>query len=790
MERGPTGLPRAPINHLHGRSQWVRPGYQVPTTRPVAQFQARKEPSSPSGSDLDRLPGNRLGQNAQEISTVKLHASIQDPDEKAAGGEADQQEDSKQELGRGNRSADGWELPDKPAELQQLQAGIDTGPEYYSETHTESDVDDDFSEEEINSRFEADSARLERKKANLHAIWLRPSVILNEILQLDRIAAMDLSFLDEALSQPGLIQSVEEAPSKLLTPKAEEFDNGNVIPDRGGEILKPVELRRKETPPMESLPYLRDGPPTPVSDVLQDNADRPKDISEILRCRLSVQQEADTEEQQNLELQYASLYRVWRETTRRIDKERKAEEEGRNQAVAENEPAMAPEPAIMSMLGSLPENGSRRAHKFSSEYVLQMVLDATKETDDIAKQSKKVPEAAAKADPDYEKEARIPTQLSSKEKQTRIFKDYSGLVDADDTVIDFELDPLKDDFTQEEHGIMLQNNKEYPKKWGKIAQALPGRTYKDCINHYYATKWDGVYKEKKGRAGRRTGRGRALKNASLLGRPRSGALMSNLGAVPDVYDGDEYAQPVMNEKGRPRRAAAPTFGDKESETEQAAPAPLLAKKGPTIDRPANASDGSTEKPTRKRPTKGEGKQSRKAKGQPLAAAPVASPVKIDVPGQTNTCRKQQRSEEDVKKSEGPTWPAALNQGRQDALAMASDPGTPYVEETYLPQQLQTPLTGLNGESPRLISQSAARPRNSGGASSYWSVPEQNDFPKLLAHFGTDWNALSEHMKTKTPIMVSTSFVPLVRPFKYLVRGVGQTPPHYLVPSHRVLTLHY
>ena len=38
-------------------------------------------------------------------------------------------------------------------------------------------------------------------------------------------------------------------------------------------------------------------------------------------------------------------------------------------------------------------------------------------------------------------------------------------------------------------------------------------------------------------------------------------------------------------------------------------------------------------------------------------------------------------------------------------------------------------------------------------SSYWSVPDQTSFPKLLSQYGTDWHAIAKHMTTKTHIMV-------------------------------------
>jgi hypothetical protein len=38
-------------------------------------------------------------------------------------------------------------------------------------------------------------------------------------------------------------------------------------------------------------------------------------------------------------------------------------------------------------------------------------------------------------------------------------------------------------------------------------------------------------------------------------------------------------------------------------------------------------------------------------------------------------------------------------------------------------------------------------------SSYWSVPEQTDFPTLLRHFGSDRHRIARWMTSKTHIMV-------------------------------------
>jgi hypothetical protein len=40
-----------------------------------------------------------------------------------------------------------------------------------------------------------------------------------------------------------------------------------------------------------------------------------------------------------------------------------------------------------------------------------------------------------------------------------------------------------------------------------------------------------------------------------------------------------------------------------------------------------------------------------------------------------------------------------------------------------------------------------------GTSSYWSVVEEYDFRKCLEYFGWDWQAIANHMGTKTSTMV-------------------------------------
>jgi hypothetical protein len=42
-------------------------------------------------------------------------------------------------------------------------------------------------------------------------------------------------------------------------------------------------------------------------------------------------------------------------------------------------------------------------------------------------------------------------------------------------------------------------------------------------------------------------------------------------------------------------------------------------------------------------------------------------------------------------------------------------------------------------------------------SSYWSLPKSDDFPTLLAHFGTDWQGIANYMTFNCKVKVSLKF---------------------------------
>ncbi|MCJ1379169.1 hypothetical protein MMC17_002269 [Xylographa soralifera] len=101
-------------------------------------------------------------------------------------------------------------------------------------------------------------------------------------------------------------------------------------------------------------------------------------------------------------------------------------------------------------------------------------------------------------------------------------------------------------------------------------------------------------------------------------------------------------------------------------------------------------------------------------------------------------------------------------GRRPWLNMKSIPkiGTPCkpsqedhqresVSETHVPSVASGPE--------HLEPKSKQMPPPYSYSSSYWSVPEQQDFDNLIARYGRNWQQISRILKTKTPIMVQNHF---------------------------------
>jgi len=457
------------------------------------------------------------------------------------------------------------------------------------------------------AKFQREIELLEAKKVDLSCRHLRGSTPIERLAFLDSMLYLDIDFTSANE------RSKIAEPEMLLTPKVEDED---VILTAAVLPMTPEELR--------ALPYLQGEPLTPLSEseVLRScivRHERSKDaILQLLRQSITAKSaETDTSRDQ-----YRQLYKPWKRYCEELDKEMINHDDG-ERTQASMEPEVGPTPIESNTtVTALGNAESRRGRALASEYDIQRAMQESL-LSEIEAQARRDRESL-KVRPDTTREAILPEILSAAERKQRIIVDHTCLRDAGDALAFYEFFPSRDDFSGEEHKIVVNGFKDYPKKFGKLAEALPGRTYKDVINHYYTTKWAKEFKPPKDK---RRKANKKPRNVNAPTNRKSNALISNLGngVQPEVYDGGEFGTPIVSitDSGRPRRAAAPTFGDKESEDMSANATP--ARRSVKSDLIA---ESGVEKPARRPRAAGREKSQKKLK--PVVAVQQSySPQKLE-----------------------------------------------------------------------------------------------------------------------------------------------------------------
>ena len=764
-ERGPVGPSRGSFNSHRGPAwnQWVREGLPVYPREPVIPAKRDATGDEKSFSVPPQSPQtNTAGLNTAPpaVLSTKLEESRSErrsvPPAEPTRLEKAHDQSTTGTAGDVNTKID-------PAETSRHDKNNldDVGDPVDAIATDESSDDDamDLDEEDFEStkaKFEQQKARLQSQLIDLSERQYRAATPLEQIARLANITAQDIpsadelsptadapSLEDEERSRSASPTADEDAAQDLLTPKEEEEEEEEEAEDvvmEGSDSLDhvlPPPPSRKEPPEVINLPYLLKSPMTPLSErgMFSERLSRQESSKEAVTAHLRGMAGMEEEIVVNLAEDYASAYRRYREVSYQLEDIRIGREKAERQRSAEVAPEV--EASTVPLEASLTES-SRRLHKFSSEYDIQQVLKQSEETARI--EQEKLEREAKKAKDDLEKEATIPELMSEELCQRRIFRNTNNWRDAYRLTDIYGYEPPADDFTPEEHKKFLDTFKERPKKWGEIAAVLPGRTYQHCIHHYYAFKWDGRFRETKGKRKPRLGRGRGNK---VQTRVRGAALMADLSRAEDDVTSSATG---VSESGRPKRnATRTTYTDKEADSRSATSAAATPGKKAPPRQDGNVEIGA-DKPIKRRKAAAGEKLPKKSKAPTLAAAPAGSPLKMErVPERDVQFRPNELSKEDLARVEE----ASLLAGFQSSYnRVQTEPVPVYASEGFM--QANVPV-----EVSERIRPPGQGPLQRSSASSYWSVPEQQDFVKFVAHFGTDFAAIAAHMGTKTQTMVST-----------------------------------
>lgn len=760
--------------------QWVRPGLipsrpSVPTKRELpVDDRERSFGTAPKAPKLELSSSTSSGypQRLQQAhfgspSYFRSPGDMDKPKGRAASAERSTVPSLKPGSIETRRHSDVVMADASPRAVQPPMSAASSAPDALQDSDEDLDFDeDDFAESE--AKYNRKKTALEARLVDLSASHLRATTPLQEIILLSCLNADHLPAAYEEVERDvvkredvprppevpavSLIQTpATSKPVEPLTPKAEETDDSGTEKKTERSIAPAtvaLRLRREQSkdlevlPDLSGLPYLGSGPPTPLSDIEPEREGISATIKSNMLKLYQKTMQPELSEQQTLQ-QYAIRYKHWRQSIRPWDEEREQDDQERQPSAEPSLKATTPDvqSSTMGALLDIPGPTGRRSHasRWATELDLEAVIKESLKTAEEERMGKQDSEPKrSMADP--EKEADLPLELSEAEAQRRSFVDTNFQREPGQGIFAFHYEPPEDDFTTDEHRVMVANYRDqYAKKWGKLAEILykecgTERTYKDCINHYYATKWAREYKGKaKGRRGGARKRG--------TGAARGRGAIANMDR-PEAAGEDGQPLPVT-ETGRPRRSAAPTFGGMEADFDPNATIPTQGR----VRRQTDA-DGNPEKASRR--SKANKEKGKKVKNPPLAVAPAGSPVKIDrkdkVPGV--------KAEDDFGKRQVVELPTSAHISQHEDLM--GDPNLMAMRGNHVE------LPSLTGGIPvGLMDRQKNQPNARPGPSSYWSVSELQDFEKNVAHFGTDWIGFANHMGTKTHIMIKNQYLRMV-----------------------------
>jgi hypothetical protein len=552
------------------------------------------------------------------------------------------------------------------------------------------------------------------------------------------------------------------SPSATGTPASPSVSEAGSVETESDESLKDLIASKRAG----DLPYLQTGPqPKPAElDFFQANLVENESVKDLILSRLSSHKKGILDKANQLKRKYEELYEEWSQQCQELDKESTRKKKGVSEPT-DTAPIIAAAVAV--------ETVTRRR---GGNVAVTDVVRSEAEMEQVLKELMEQDAADdARAKQEGPKEADLPDMILD-EKERLLFKDNNRLLrSTEEILVTYNYKRPPDNFSSEEHQAFCDLYAQYPKQWHKISAGLKGRTYGECIAHYYMSKKQVSYKDLVNKGKKRRTKSR---RAAAPAKTRQSALLADLGkgkgggaagnGEDDDADMEDVTPAPITERGRPKRAAAPTFGQEPKED---------AGKGGKDDDQAEKEKGGKRA---RAVNNGRGKRVRTpatgtAAPTPvpsLPSTPLAQPLLAPIAE-----KKSVKPKEDLRERESdaasalaglsggaenvpPAVPPAVPSSAVVPELQAPPPALIQPSPTHIaPQHVpQAPPTGRAVSStPKKERDKSERPPGS-ATSSYWSVPEQGEFPGHLEAYGTNWSAIAQRFPTKTTVMVCSKFV--------------------------------
>ncbi len=578
--------------------------------------------------------------------------------------------------------------------------------------------EDDFAEAEVKHRNQRISLEAKKPPPLLHDPPIRNllirvqflNMIMHEVIPKSSAPAETPDNKSRALEPPSIGLP---SPEQLLEEHKDKPELKHPQP-RGRPLSQPA-INPIPTPPIDDLPFLLNQSPKWMAFDESDDEVENEAITTLIRQEFESAAFDWQDELQEMHTDYRQRFPFWRQEVA-FQEQRDREMHQPSPAPASPAPSVAP--SVTPSLGHERTRGARNTTEADLQAAILMSQQSLKEEEERRER-----EAASNSQPNYETEAVVPAMMKPSDVELNFFEDTNRLIPTNLAIEIFSYVPPEDDFTEEEQLVFMREFCQHPKKWGRIAESLPGRSYKDCITHYYLTKNEARYKIIWRNSQPKRKRGRAAT------KPRSTALMSEL-----VYDNEGDVAVAVTDTGRPKRAAAPTFGDTPGDSDIATPVPQSKRLALSKE---SIGDQVGAKPGRGRRAGGPAKP-RRTKAQMQADQQAAMLVPGDGSPQKVAAASRERARTLLRAESGSV--------KNDITASPD-----------MPRVLEVETGQYSIMDPDRLPQPGGQAANN-QPTSYWSVPEQQKFPQLIAYYGRDFTSIAEFMKTKTVTMVSFCFM--------------------------------
>lgn len=771
--RGGNYTPTVKREHTDEENNNIISGYRRGTSRGIDRGARRGGMIGRGGMNGERAPAREV-----PLDSEMLDAKTRE----------DKAQPEKEEGRLDVEMADAPKAPEKEATPEKpptpIIAPVVKPEDKMDEDHLDGEEDDvELTQQDVMAKIsdiDRDVERLEQQLLDLAARKADHLVAVEKEEQLEReqvalAAARPATLVDDEPADEDMC-TIKEEQTVVMTPSMSPIMSTPLHSASSGSPASPSssEGGSTETESDESLkafkdsprdlPYFQPGPPAKPSELEFFRSNLAEtEIRELIITEISTHKKEVFEKGNQLKRKYKELYGEWSQKSHDLDRER--ESTRKKKGVSE------PTDTGISPLVTVTPASETVTRRRGGNVPVGDVVRSEAEMEQVMKDLMEQDEAAdARAKLDGPKEAEVPDMILD-EREKLLFRDTNRLLRTEEEILKafrYEIPP--DDFTTEEHQKFCELYLQFPKLWHKIAAGMENRDFKACIQHYYMTKKVVNYKEllNKGKRSRRK-RGRAAAPAKT----RQSALLADLGKGKGAGGGngeeedadteDVTPAPAVNERGRPKRAAAPTFGqdsnkDKDNfKDDNDTPASSGGRRGANKESKGDDDGTEKEKTTGTKRTRG-GNNGGRERGNkrvrtPATAATTPAPSVPSTPSAQPLLapiseKKPAKVKEDLvqRESDAVTALAGLSSGAENIAASTSNIVicTPEVQ----PQ----PQARAATSTPKKDKEKADRSVGA-ATSSYWSVPEQNDFPQLLAVYGTNWGQISQCLASKTTVMV-------------------------------------